>query len=169
MLAWPSGGRWPAERLPRNFYRQYIEAAQRRGMAAVVETDDFARSIERNPSNRHRLLAMDPQAFIGVMSHWETAFTRSAALPIAGCVATNEQWGSIQAPTVVVAGCDPMHPTEAAQKLQKLIPHCELHGPVIPRDEWDRVFHHNPYPVTSKLQGERVAPVWLDFLRRLDG
>ena len=65
-----------------------------------------------------------------------------------------------------MAGCDPVHPTEAARTISELMPNCAFHDPVIPLDEWDQVFGNNPYPVTSKLQGERVAPVWLDFLAK---
>src|SRR5882757_2957116 len=61
MLAWPSGGDYAAERLPKNFYRQYIRAALRQGMAGVVEIDRFAASIAQKEANRTRLLAMDAQ------------------------------------------------------------------------------------------------------------
>ena len=37
MLAWPSGGEVPAERLPRNMYRQYTRPALRDGMDAVAK------------------------------------------------------------------------------------------------------------------------------------
>src|ERR1700722_12129994 len=37
MLAWPSGGDFPATRLPKNFYQAYTRAALRRGMQGVVE------------------------------------------------------------------------------------------------------------------------------------
>src|SRR5688572_20886554 len=51
MLAWPSGGEVPAERLPRNMHRPYIRAALRQGMQAVAETPMFAASIRLNASN----------------------------------------------------------------------------------------------------------------------
>ena len=164
LLAWPSGGPYPAERLPRNFYQQYIEAAGEGGMDQVAATANFADSMQHNPGNRQRLLDMDVGEFTGIMSRWSKAFTGSGHLPVAGCTATEEQWASIVVPAVVVAGCDPVHPTEAARNISQLMPNCSFHGPVIPLDEWDRVFGNNPYPVTSKLQGERVAPVWLEFL-----
>ena len=168
LLGWPSGGSVPAQRLTRNFYRQYIDAAHRGGMTAVTETDHFATSISQNPGNRDRLMAMGTQDFIATMSHWETYFTQSGHLPTAGCPATEEQWASIQTPTIVVPGCDPIHPTEAGQRIARIMPNCEYHVPVVTLDEWDRVFGHNPYPVTSKLQGERIAPVWLDFVNRME-
>ncbi len=164
LLAWPSGGAYPAERLPRNFYDQYIEAARNGGMEQVAATGNFADSMQHNPGNRQRLLSLDTSAFIDTMSRWATAFTGSADLPVAGCTATGDQWASIEVPAIVVAGCDPVHPTEAAQTISQLMPNCVFHPPVIPLDEWDQVFGNNPYPVTSRLQGERVAPVWLEFL-----
>ncbi len=164
LLAWPSGGPYPAERLPRNFYQQYIEAAGKGGMDQVAATANFADSMQHNPGNRQRLLDMDVGEFTGIMSRWSKAFTGSGHLPVAGCTATEEQWASIVVPAVVVAGCDPVHPTEAARNISQLMPNCSFHDPVIPLDEWDLVFGNNPYPVTSKLQGERVAPVWLEFL-----
>ena len=164
LLAWPSGGPYPAERLPRNFYQQYIEAVGNGGMEQVAATANFADSMQHNPGNRQRLLDMDVVEFTDTMSRWSKAFTRSGDLPVAGCTASEEQWASIRVPAIVVAGCDPVHPTEAAQNISRLMPNCSFHGPVIPLSEWDQVFGNNPYPVTSKLQGERVAPVWLEFL-----
>jgi len=64
MLAWPSGGEYAAERLPKSFYRQYIRAALRHGMAGVVLVDRFAGSIDQRPENRARLLGMQPHAFV---------------------------------------------------------------------------------------------------------
>ena len=60
MLAWCSGGDYPAGRLPKNFYQAYTRAALRGGMKAVTETNHFAASIKQNPGNRERLLAMNP-------------------------------------------------------------------------------------------------------------
>lgn len=169
LFAWPSGGPIPAERLPRNFYQQYIEAARSGGMQKVAETANFADSVKQNPGNRDRLLAMDTKDFIDTMTRWEKAFTSSKDLPIAGCTATDQQWASIDLPAVVVAGCDPIHPTEAARKISQLMPRCQFHDPVVTLDEWNRVFGNNPYPVTSKLQGERAAPIWLDLIRLVEG
>ena len=56
------------------YYGQYIEAAERGGMAAVAETEFFAQRIQDNPSNRERLLSMDVQEFCAVMRRWSAAF-----------------------------------------------------------------------------------------------
>jgi pimeloyl-ACP methyl ester carboxylesterase len=169
LLAWPSGGEVPAARLPRNFYQAYTRAALRRGMAGVVETNHFAQSIAHNPANRDRLLAMDPVEFVHQMAFWEAFFNTSADLPVAGCRATEEEWASIKVPASITGGVDPMHSTAAAQKLHRLLSQSRYHEPVVAAAEWDRVFDNNPYPVTAEFQGERIAPVWRDFLRQTEG
>jgi pimeloyl-ACP methyl ester carboxylesterase len=62
-----SGGPRSGELMAPGYYGQYIEAAERGGMAAVAETEFFAQRLQDNPSNRERLLSMDVQAFCAVM------------------------------------------------------------------------------------------------------
>lgn len=169
MLGWISGGEYPAERLPKNFYRGYIAAALRRGMRGVTETSHFADSIKHNPANRDTLMAMQPIAFVRQMAYWETFFTTSGDLPVAGCRASEAEWRSIKAPAIVTGGVDPVHPTEAALKLRSLLPNCAYHEPVVTEDEWNAVFGVEPYPVAAKLQGKRLAPIWRDFIERQEG
>jgi 2-hydroxy-6-oxonona-2,4-dienedioate hydrolase len=169
MLAWPSGGDFAAERLPKNFYRQYIRAALRQGMAGVVEIDRFAASIKQSPANRDRLLAMEPGEFVRQMAYWAVFFDTSGDLPIAGCRATEEEWASIKVPAIVTGGADPIHPTQAAQKLHRLLPNSQYHDPVAIPEEWDKLFNVVPFPQVSDFQGERIAPVWRNFIKRLEG
>lgn len=168
MLAWPSGGDHPAGRLPRNFYQAYTRAALRGGMAAVAATSHFADSIKLNPANRERLLAMDPVAFVRQMGFWEAFFSTGGDLPIAGCRATEADWASIAVPATITGGVDPTHPTTAAEALHRLLRNSRYHAPVVTEAEWDRIFNHNPYPVTADFQGERIAPVWREFLREME-
>jgi 2-hydroxy-6-oxonona-2,4-dienedioate hydrolase len=164
MLAWPSGGENPAKRVPRVMYQTYTRAALRSGMKGVVETPHFAESIRQNPANRERLLAMNATQFVRQMAYWQAFFNTTGDLPIAGCVLTDEQWASIKVPATVTGGCDPIHPTEAAERLHRLLPNSRIHEPVIPLDEFLTVFGVKEYPVVSDLQGKRIAPVWRDFI-----
>jgi pimeloyl-ACP methyl ester carboxylesterase len=168
MLAWCSGGEYPAGRLPKNFYQAYTRAALRRGMEGVIETNHFAASIKQNPGNRERLLKMDAREFIRQMAYWEAFFITSGDLPIAGCRLTDEEWASIKVPASITGGVDPTHPTEAAQRLARLLPQARYHEPVVTVAEWDANFGGpTPYPITSNFQGERIAPVWRDFIREM--
>jgi len=168
MLAWPSGGEFACERLPKNFYRQYIRTALRYGMKGVVEIDRCAASIQKRPANRAALLAMEPLAFVRQMAFWESFFTTSADLPIAGCRASEEEWTSITVPAIVIGGNDPIHPTRVAQKLHALLPNSRYHDPVVTSEEWSRLFNVVPFPQVSDFQGERIAPIWGDFIRQME-
>ena len=168
MLAWPSGGEFACERLPKNFYRQYIRTALRYGMKGVVEIDRCAASIQKRPANRAALLAMEPLAFVRQMAFWESFFTTSADLPIAGCRASEEEWTSITVPAIVIGGNDPIHPARVAQKLHALLPNSRYHDPVVTLEEWSRLFNVVPFPQVSDFQGERIAPIWGDFIRQME-
>jgi pimeloyl-ACP methyl ester carboxylesterase len=166
MLAWPSGGETPAESVPRVMYRPYIRAALRRGMEGVVEVGPFARSIDQNPANLDLLLSMDRMKFIRQMSYWEACLTTSGDLATAGCWATDEDWSSIKTPAIVTGGIDPVHPTACAERIHRLLPNSRYCDPVVTAEEWSRVFGVVHYPEVSKLQGERIAPIWRDFIKR---
>lgn len=165
MLAWPSGGEIPAERLPRNMHRPYLRAALRGSMRAVAETPTFAASIRNNPANEALLLAQPPLQFVRQMAYWEAYFTTSADLPTAGCRLSEDEWRSIRVPATVTGGVDPVHQTVAAQRIHGLLANSSYHDPVVTLEEWDAVFNVKPYPETSDLQGSRIAPVWRDFIR----
>jgi pimeloyl-ACP methyl ester carboxylesterase len=168
MLAWPSGGDVPAESVPRVMYRPYIRAALRQGMKGVVEVAPFARSIERNPTNRDVLLGMDPLTFVRQMAYWEACLTTSGDLVTAGCWASDADWSSIKVPAIVTGGNDPVHPTACAQRMHMLLPNSQYHDPVVTSEEWSKLFGIVHYPIVSNLQGERIAPIWREFIRRAE-
>ncbi|MGH7091581.1 MAG: alpha/beta fold hydrolase, partial [Stellaceae bacterium] len=122
----------------------------------------------QNPANRARLLALDPRGFARQMAYWEAYFTTSADLAIAGCRLIDREWDSIKAPTIVIGGVDPIHPSNAGERLRRLLPNAELHPPVVTLEEWGGLFGKVPYPQVADFQGSRIAPVWRDFLRKVE-
>ena len=155
-----TGGGVAAKRLAHQYYGEYIEAAQRGGMAAVCGSEHFSARIAERPANRERLMNMDPQRFIAVMSHWSQYFVAGADLPIIG--ATEEQLRSIKAPACIIPGNDNSHPRRVGENLGKLMPHGEVHlvdlkeydQDLSPRDEWDA------------KEGE-LAAIFIGFLQRM--
>lgn len=144
LLIWRvTGGGTAARRLARNYYGQYIEAAQGGGMAAVCATEHFSARIGERAENRALLMAMDPERFIQVMENWNRYFVEGADLPIIG--ATGQQLRSILLPTCVLPGNDNSHPRRVGENLATLLPRAELHSlgladydlDLSPRDEWD--------------------------------
>ena len=162
LLLWRvTGGRVAAEHLARQYYSDYIELAERGGMAAVCDSEHFRERIAARPENRARLMAMDPQRFIAVMDHWRQYFIAGADQPVIG--ASEAELRSIRTPTCIVPGNDFVHARRAGENLGRLIPGGEVHdimptGPdldEIPFAEWDR-------------REDQLAAVFLDFLKRAE-
>jgi len=117
-------------------------AAEERGMQAVIaesteawvrlvsgRPEDWdgllnwvAETIAMNPSNRDRLLAMDPQAFAVTMKKWGNWYLSGHGhlfgLPYEYIRATT-------LPALVAHGFDPLHPRQRAEELCRLLPNGE--------------------------------------------
>jgi pimeloyl-ACP methyl ester carboxylesterase len=131
LLTAVSGGEVAAQRLGYNYYGQFIEAAQKGGMQAVIETPFFAERIEQNPSNRARLLAMDPSEFCAIMARWQAFFT--ADKPVIG--ATEAELSTIDAPAIIMPGNDEVHPRAVGENLHRIIKRSELVPQLLTQDE----------------------------------
>ena len=144
LLLWRvTGGRFACERLAQEYYGQYIEAAQRGGMAAVCQMEHWQERIKARPENRQALMKMTPERFIGVMSHWREYFLKGADLPVIG--ATENELKSIKAPACIIPGNDNTHGRQTGENLGRLLQKSEVHvlfpkhydEALGPREEWD--------------------------------
>jgi len=120
-----TGGAFAANRLPEMYYGQFIKAAQQGGMAAVCATEQYQERIQANPQTGERLMAMDPQQYIKVMSNWREQFIESTKLEVFGM--TKEDLNSIAVPTVLIPGNDQTHASENGRIAARAIPGCVLH------------------------------------------
>ncbi len=119
-----TGGAFAAGRLPENYYLQYIRAAESGGMAAVCDTEMYRQRIAANPSNRDRLMRMDPAKFIAVMTHWAGVFTSGPIEPLIGV--SEAELRAIRVPTLVIPGNDRTHSSAAGLAVHRLIPGAAL-------------------------------------------
>jgi pimeloyl-ACP methyl ester carboxylesterase len=161
LLLWRvTGGEHAARSLGYDYYDQFVEVAEKEGMAGVIKTPFFAERIEQNASNRERLLKMDVKDFIAVMKHWRTFFTAEHAV-----LGTSEQdLRKIKVPTTIIAGADDIHPTMAAQKLHEFVAGSEYHPPQWNKEESDYLLaRQEEY---AKATAEKVPPVILSFLAK---
>jgi pimeloyl-ACP methyl ester carboxylesterase len=161
LLLWRvTGGRFACERLAEEYYGQYIAAARRGGMAAVCEMEHWKERIAARPENRERLMNVDAEDFIAVMSHWREYFLRSADLPVIG--ATESELKRIEAPAFVIPGNDNTHGQRTGENLARILPHAEVRVlfpkhydmDLSPREEWD------------EKAGE-MAALFADFMKRI--
>ena len=154
-----TGGPFAAQRLPENYYGQFIRAAREGGMAAVCATQQYRERIAANPANRARLMAMDPDRYVEVMTRWRDLFVGGAHLPVMGV--SEAELRSIRAPTIVIPGNDKTHSSESGRAAARMIPGSVLHElpirdqdvPLIPFEEWA------PYE-------DEIARVFTGFMRK---
>ena len=154
-----TGGPFAAQRLPENYYGQFIRAAREGGMAAVCATQQYQERIAANPANRARLMNMDPARYIEVMTRWRDLFVKGAHLPVMGV--SEAELRSLRAPTIVIPGNDKTHSSESGRAAARLIPGSVLHElpirdqdvPLIPFEEWA------PYE-------DEIVRVFAEFMKR---
>ena len=162
LLWYVTGGQTASTHLGHNYYGQYIELARRGGMAAVCESEFFSERIRDNPGNRDRLMDMEPDEFIRVMSHWQRFFTEGAELPVIG--ATREALQTIDVPACIIPGSDVVHPLAVARGLNDILPDSEFHYP-FPREELAEFKTLSPEAIGLRFQ-HNMAAIFRDFLRR---
>ncbi len=163
LLLWRvTGGRVAAEHLARQYYTDFIELAERGGMAAVCDSEFFRERIAERPENRARLMAMDTRRFISVMSHWREYFIAGADQPVIG--ASEVELRSIRIPACIVPGNDRIHARRAGENVGQLIPGAEVRDIMPPGPDLDEI----PFAEWERCEGE-LAQVFLDFLKRAEG
>jgi pimeloyl-ACP methyl ester carboxylesterase len=126
---------WPD--LPRRYWADYADVAEKGGMQAVAATPYWAERIQRNPNNRARLLETDPQEFSRVMRRWTRAYKESDVL-------LNMTEGDLRRhsangiPTRIIAGCaqDNGHLRVPSERMAALVPNAEFLDPPGFCEEW---------------------------------
>src|SRR5262249_40760074 len=77
------------------------------------------------PSNRERLMALEPGAFIAIMRAWREPFVAGAELPLIGTSADDLR--RIEAPACIIPGDDLTHPSATGIAAARLMRDCEVH------------------------------------------
>ena len=137
-----TGGGFAVKRLAERYYDQYVRLAGEGGMAAVCAEEHFAALIRNRPSNRERLMAIDPNEFIRIMQAWRAPFVAGAELPLIGT--TEKDLRSIRVPTCIIPGNDLTHGSATGETAARFMPDCEAHSlgledqnvDLVPAEEW---------------------------------
>ncbi len=156
-----TGGAFAAERLPQNYYRLFIEAAETGGMAAVSETDRFADYISNNPAVRDQLLAIAPEEFIKIQSNLLEKFLAGASLPVMG--ATEADLNSINVPTLVIPGNDNTHSSVSGRIAHEMIRGSKVHNLPIEDEDVDLI----GWADWAHLEPE-IASAYADFIHGVE-
>ena len=154
-----TGGAFAAERLPENYYGQFIRAAEQGGMAAVLATEAWQERMTANPRNGEYLRQLPAKQFIEVFKRWNEIFAAGANHPVMGV--TEEQLKSIKVPTIIIPGNDKTHSSVSGLTAHKLIPGSEIHRLAITDQDVPLI----PFPEWGAYESE-IARVFVDFMRR---
>ena len=154
-----TGGEFAAERLPENYYGQFIRLAREGGMAAVCATEEYQERFKENPANLDKMMEMDAREYIAVMSNWLTLFEDVAHLPVMGI--SEYQLRAIKVPTMIIPGNDLVHSSSSAKVAHEMIDGSELHQlPVTDQDE-----PVIPFTAWEYLEPE-IAQTFTEFMSR---
>jgi pimeloyl-ACP methyl ester carboxylesterase len=160
LLLWRvTGGRHAAARLVQNYYGQFIEMAEKGGMAAVCDSEHFSAGIAANPENRARLMALEAKDFIALMERWRKSFNEGADHPVLGLSPADLR--SMTMPACVIPGTDRTHPRAVGQAAHRLMPNAEYHE-VLTED------HPDLDTATEDWEPKEgfLAAIFIDFIRR---
>jgi pimeloyl-ACP methyl ester carboxylesterase len=113
-----------------------LKAAWDGGMEAVVALPEWADTLERNPGNRERMLAQDPQAFIATMERWMTSYAPGTDDVVPGL--TPEQAAAFARPALVFRSgeADFHHPRTTSERVASALPGARLVEPPWGDREW---------------------------------
>jgi len=154
-----TGGEFAAGRLPRMYYGQFIDAARQGGMAAVCETEAYGERLALNPDSRTRLLAMDPQDYINVMTRWCDRFTSGPISPVMGV--PEDELRAYRLPVIVVPGNDKTHSSVNGRGAAALIPESEVSPLPLQDQDVDLIAFPEWHPHLPALTAK-----FCDFMRR---
>jgi pimeloyl-ACP methyl ester carboxylesterase len=153
-----TGGAYPVRKLSNLYYMQYVEAAERGGMAAVCETDHFRDMIAIDPRRRSAIMGWDKDRFVATMIRWCKNLESGIDDPMLG--ATEAELRSIDFPVIVLPGNDLSHSIAAGLKVHSLIPGAELRE--VRKDQLDI----DLLPLSEWFPEHELAQVIVDFLKR---
>jgi pimeloyl-ACP methyl ester carboxylesterase len=133
---WLSGGAIGIATLPIAYCANPAIAALIGGMEAVAALPDWSDQIARNPSNRERILAWEPAAFVRKMHDWAGWFFPKPDQPIP-CVAPGDL-EAIDVPVLILRSgeSDPHHTRQTSESVAAKIPGAELQDPPWGDREW---------------------------------
>jgi pimeloyl-ACP methyl ester carboxylesterase len=130
-----ASGQWNFPGLPKSYWGNYADVADKGGMQAVVRTPRWAEVIRRNPQNRERLLSIDPKEFARVMRRWTDAHKPSdVALLITEADLRRHSANGIA--TRIIVGCDDAHDRQTSERMAALMPNAELVDPPGFCEDW---------------------------------
>lgn len=162
-LLWVAGGPLGLAVLAMHYCHDSAFAAQTEGMEAVAALPCWQEQLTRNPANRARLLAQDPEVFVATMQRWAASYFPKDDLVVPAV--SPDALRSIKVPTVVLNSgkSDFHHPRAITEALAGMIPGAQLQMPPWSDAEWNELLKTEG--MTMYQNWDRLAPQILALAR----
>ena len=136
-LLWITGGIIGLSSLAVHYCAANAVMARAKGMEAVAALPEWEEQIRRNPGNRDRILAQDPEKFVKTMERWADSFFPKSDAPVPGL--NPAELAAFKFPVVVLRSghSDLYHTRETSEALVTMIPGSELQEPPWGDQEWN--------------------------------
>ncbi len=136
-----SGGPFGLMVVGTGYCAESIKAAWTGGMEAVVDMPQSSQGnwrevIDRNPSNRDRLLAQDPKEFIATMERWLLAYCPCGDDVVPGLPTAVADAMDVPALVCRSGESDPFHTRKTSEDLAQALPNAQLTEPPWADREW---------------------------------
>jgi hypothetical protein len=120
-----------------HYCRGSIRAAWDGGMEAVVELEEWAEVLDRNPGNRQRFLDQDRAQFIATFERWMAAYCPGGGELVPGL--SEEEARKLDFPALVLRSgtTDLSHRRETSEKVAAVLPKARLVEPPWGDNEWN--------------------------------
>ncbi len=163
---WISGGFFGLASLAVYYCGESWRAAKRHGMAAVADLPGWQETLQKNPGNRERMLALDPDQFAARMEAWGPQYLGSDDSPVPGT--RPDDFAGIAVPTLVFrsSASDLDHPRVTSEWVHELIPGARLVEPPWGANEWNEQSDAYQKSGTNNLFASwpMLAPQLLEFM-----
>jgi len=133
---WISGGTYGLMTVGMSYGSTSVPAAWNGGMEAIVALPDWREVLEKNPSNRQRLLAMDPREFIAVIERWMGAHCACGGELVPGLPDADARTLDVPALVFRSGASDPIHTRATSEQLAGMLPNAKLVEPPWPDTVW---------------------------------
>ena len=166
-IFWISGGYIGLAQLAMHYNFGSAYAAVRHGMEAVAKLPEWKEQTTRNPGNRARFLAQDPETFAATMQRWAGAFFPKSDAPVPGL--NPDQLASIKVPAIVLrSGKSDLHHTrETSELVHAMIPGSELREPPWGDQEWNDCMERSARDGSLYARVPLLAPDLIAFAKKL--
>src|SRR4051812_12975781 len=135
-LWWISGGIYGLMVLGTHYCGESLLAAWTKDMEAVAELPEWSEGIERNPSNRQRILQQDRETFVATMERWMAVYCSCGDDVVPGL--SDAEAAALDLPALVFrsGASDPHHTRATSERLAEVLPSARLVEPPWGDREW---------------------------------